>query len=181
MPYTGMTMIAISIRPQRQLGRAIAVIFLGAYVGCTPSSPESSGPTAKQRPITSRPSGTVTIEFRRAEWAPVEGLTPVQWPLTDKMIYLHPQSEATEADIAKAVAGLSREEDEQVVIRFTPAGGEKMARLYESHRDKPVAILVNGQTVCAFILKNRVSEYASISGGFTREQVDRIVNAINGQ
>ena len=105
-------------------------------------------------------------------------MIPAPSPQTGGTIYLHPEAEATNADIAEAAAGMNGTRHE-VLIRFTKAGGEKMARLYEIHRDRPVAILVNGRVVCAFRLNDRVTEFSAISGAFTAEEVDRIVEGIN--
>jgi preprotein translocase subunit SecD len=158
----------------RLLNQVAVVAVLGFVLGCSNRQPEPSPLPAEQSPD----PGKVTVEFRRAEMTPGENLTGVRSPQTGETIYLHPEVEVTSDDIAEAAAGMNGGRHE-VLIRFTKAGGEKMARLYEGHRDRPVAILVNGRVVCAFRLTERVTEFSSIHGAFTAEEVNRIVDGIN--
>lgn len=121
----------------------------------------------------------MTVEFRRAETTPEPGLVGVRWPQTGQTIYLHSDAELIAADIAEAIRGLGDDDRYEILIRFTKAGVEKMARLYETHRGKPIAILVNGRCVCGFTLLDRIDKWSSIAGGFTAEEVDRILDGIN--
>src|SRR5262249_10088097 len=132
--------MATNCNARRQLNRvtALAVLVLAiGFIAFLTRQPEQPPPGTEQNPA---PSGTdageftFTVEFRRAETVPGMGLTSVLWPQTEQTIYLHPEAEVTDADIAEAAAGLNRDRDRsrhEVLIRFTKAGGEKMARLYE--------------------------------------------------
>jgi preprotein translocase subunit SecD len=165
----------------RRPSRLTAVTVLGLALGCSTPQPESPQLHAEQSSAPpAADAGKVTIEFRRAETVPEEGLTRERCPQTGQTIYLHPEADVTHADIAEAAAGLNDGRDE-VLIRFTKEGAEKMARLHEAHRGKPVAILVNGKVVCAFLLADKITEWSAISGTFTREEVDRIVDRINAR
>jgi len=166
---------------RRRPSRVTAVTVLALGLGCSTPKPEPPQPPAEQSPAPpAADAGKVIVEFRRAETAPEEGLTRERCPQTGQTIYLHPEAEVTHADIAEAAAGLNDGQHE-VLIRFTKEGAEKMARLHEAHRGKPVVILVNGKVVCAFILADKIAEWSAISGAFTREEVDRIVDGINGR
>src|SRR5262245_33362260 len=98
----------------RRQSRISAAILLGLALGCSAPPPDpADGP------------GRVTVEFRRAEREPADGLTPVEWPQTGETIYLHPTAVAGNADIAKASHGYDGVRD-VLLLRFTKAGAEKM-------------------------------------------------------
>jgi preprotein translocase subunit SecD len=56
-----------------------------------------------------------------------------------------------------------------------------MAKLSEAHWGKPLAVLLDGEVVCAPVLTTPITEYAVFTGNFTREEVERIVKGINGK
>jgi hypothetical protein len=120
----------------------------------------------------------VTVEFRRAETKPADGLTEAAVVGSGQKVYLHKAAEITNTDIAKAFPGLSDDRKYEVHLQFTKDGAKKMAKLSEAHRGKPLAILVDGKVVCAPVLLDIITEYASISGSFTREEVERIAKGI---
>ena len=70
-----------------------------------------------------------------------------------------------------------------------------MAKLTAEHRNKPLAILVDGKVIGAPplaiqidgkvlgapVVRDTISQQAQITGNFTQEEVDRIVRGINGK
>jgi preprotein translocase subunit SecD len=122
----------------------------------------------------------VKVEFRRAETKPAEGLSEASVAGSGEKVYLHKAVEITNADIAKASPGLSADSRYEVIVRFTKEGAEKMAKLSEAHRGKPLAILVDGKVVCAPVLRDKITEYAAITGSFTQREAERIAKGIAG-
>ena len=102
-------------------GRAATAIALSlvliviACAGCAVPEPGASGPSS---------SKAVTIELRRAETAPGEGL--VEAVSGVETLYLHPSAELSNGDIAKARPTLASTGDQAIAISFTPEGAEKI-------------------------------------------------------
>jgi preprotein translocase subunit SecD len=122
----------------------------------------------------------VTLEFRRAETKLAEGLSEERVVGSDQKVYVHKAVELTNVDIVFAKPGLSRKSKYEILVRFSKEGAQKMAKLSEAHRGKPLAILVNGKVVCAPVLRDMITEWAAIDGSFTQEEVERICKEING-
>jgi hypothetical protein len=76
----------------------------------------------------------IKIEFHRAEKQPTAGLTEATAPDGRNVkIYLHPEAELTNADIAKATATTDSLGQPAVSVSFTAQGSEKMAKLTEEN------------------------------------------------
>jgi preprotein translocase subunit SecD len=140
--------------------------------------PLSAAQVSAEKPAV-KPS--VTVEFRRAENQPAEGLSEATVAGTTQMVYLHKSADATNVDIAEARAAVDNQQKPVVEITFTEEGAKKMAKLTAERQDKPLAILVDGKVVCAPVVRSTLSRVAQITGNFTQEEVDRIVRGINGQ
>lgn len=107
----------------------------------------------------------LTIEFRRAETAPAEGLKKADVRDSKQTVYLHPQAEVTLADVQEVVAVEDqRREQLAVSITLTRSGAKKMRTMTEGHLGKPLAIVVNGEVVLAPTIKDRLSSRIMISG-----------------
>jgi len=121
------------------------------------------------------------VEFRRAERKPAEGLTEAIVAGTADKVYLHKSADATNADIIEARAAEDGQQRPAVEIIFTKEGAKKMAKLSEQHKDKPLAILVDGKVISAPVVRAQFSERALIGGNFTKEEVARLVKGINSK
>ena len=121
------------------------------------------------------------IEFRRAESKPAEGLTEAMVAGTKDKVYLHKLADAGNDDIAEARAKEDGQGKPAVEIIFTREGAKKMAKLSEQHKDRPLAILVDGKVIAAPIVRAKFSERAIITGNFTQAEVDRLVKGVNGK
>ena len=148
------------------------VVVLGlAFLGCVAQS-RGAKPDAPPH---------VRVEFRRAESEPAEGLEEATVPSTGKKVYLHKEAEITNRDLAGARVTLDVRMEPAVEVRFTEGGRKKMARLSERQLLKPLAILVNGQVVCAPTVKAKFSDRALITGRFTQAEAERLAAGINGK
>ena len=123
----------------------------------------------------------VKVEFRRAETKSAEGLTEAIVVGTRDKVYLHKTADATNADIAEARAVVDDNNKTFIEITFTKEGAKKMAALSEAQRDKPLAILVDGKVISAPIVRAKFSARAQITGKFTKEEVEKLVKAINAK
>jgi preprotein translocase subunit SecD len=121
-----------------------------------------------------------SLEFRRAEMEPGEGLTEASVPGWQDPIYLHATADVTAADVAVARVVLENPDPNPwVELIFTADASRKMATVTEEHRGKRFAILLNGRVVSAPAVLARVSGRVQITGAFTRADADRLVSSIN--
>jgi preprotein translocase subunit SecD len=123
----------------------------------------------------------VKIEFRRAETKNADGLTPATIAGTEEKIYLHKGADATNADIAEARVGVDGAGNPTIEVTFTKEGAKKVEAMSEKHLDKPLAILIDGKVVSAPVVRAKLSGKAEITGTFTKEEVEKLVKAINGK
>jgi preprotein translocase subunit SecD len=121
----------------------------------------------------------VTVEFRRAETKPTDGLTEAKIEGTTEKVYITKKADATNADIAEAKVGVDGDANPAIDITFTKEGAKKMELLTENHRGKPLAIMIDGKVMSAPVVKKKFSTQAQITGKFTKEEVEKLVKAIN--
>jgi len=132
-------------------------------------------------PLAARPDEKpkVTVEFRRAETKAAEGLTEATIAGTTQKVYVPRKADATNADIAEAKVGVDGDSNPAIDIVFTKEGAKKMEALSERHKDKPLAIMIDGKVVSAPVVREKFSARAQINGRFTKEEVEKLVKAIN--
>ncbi len=147
------------------------VLFAVTCLGLTPWLPSAQA----DEPVKAK------LEFRRAETKPAEGLTEAMVLGQKDKIYLHKAAELTEADVAEVRVGMDRFSDPCIDITFTKKGAEKMAKLSESHIDKPLAILVEGKVISSPTVYSKFSDQAQITGRFTKEEAEKLVKAIKSK
>lgn len=123
----------------------------------------------------------VKLELRRAEKEPAEGLTEATVEGSKDKVYLHKTAELTNDDIAKAEVSEDERKQPCISITFTKEGSAKINKITEEHKNKPLAILVNGKVISAPVIKSVISDKAMITGKFTKEEVERIVKGIKGK
>ncbi len=124
----------------------------------------------------------IKFEFHRAETKPAEGLTESTVAGTNEKVYVYKFADITNQDIAEArIVKDDGPVSPAIKIIFTKEGAKKMAKLSEQHINKPLAIVVDGKVISAPIVKVRFSDQVLITGNFTKEQVDELVNGINGK
>ena len=124
----------------------------------------------------------VRFEVRLAEETPTLGLREVRLPDGGRTIYLHPQPVVTNSDIAQArVVEGDGGSAPGIGITFTADGAAKMLRATREHLNRPMAILLDGEVAMAPTVRSPMSTSATISGSFTRTEVERIVNGIVGR
>jgi preprotein translocase subunit SecD len=118
------------------------------------------------------------FEIRRAEAEPAEGLTKVTIVGGTRKVYVHNKAELTNDDVSEARAAPDEKERYAIVITFTKEGAKKMAQVTKDHKEKPLAIMVDGKVIAAPVVTSVISTTAFITGNFTKEQAENIAASI---
>jgi preprotein translocase subunit SecD len=121
------------------------------------------------------------LELHRAEDAPAEGLTESAVLGRPEKIYLHPEAELTNADIAGASVTTDDNGKPVVSVALTVDGAKKMAELSKSHLHKPLAIMLDGRVVLAPRIMSEMSGGVQINGNLTKEAAEKIAMGLNGK
>ena len=122
-------------------------------------------------------SAAMRFEVRLAEEQPVPGLLVAQIGTSKNAIYLHPEIVVNNDDVAQSWIS----EDGPgfgVALQFVPSGAERMRAATASHVGRPMAVLIDGAVVMAPIVRAPIGDLAMITGGFTREQAEKIADGI---
>ncbi len=152
--------------------RAITVAMLTAIIIATGPSPSIQ---AAETPV-------LLLEIRRAQWEPADGLQKAELPgPRRRVIYLHPKTELSNADVAQAMAGQTEGGHVAIDIVFTDAGAKKFGKLTAAHLNHPVAFLIDGKVVCAPVILSKLSRQAQIFGDFEQAEAERISDGIMGR
>jgi preprotein translocase subunit SecD len=121
----------------------------------------------------------VKVEIRRAEKEKAEGLTEATVEGTKEKVYLHKTAELTNADIADAK--VEGDKNPEIRVTLTKAGAEKMRKVTEEHRNKPLAIVIDGKVISAPVVRAVIGENVAITGNFTKEEAERIAKGLKGK
>jgi preprotein translocase subunit SecD len=122
-----------------------------------------------------------TVEIRRAETAPADGLTEAKVASTDEKVYLHKAAELTNEDIASARRTNDGLGGAAIEVILTEAGGKKMFKLTGQHLNKPLAVLLDGKVICAPIIRAKITDHAMLTGQFTAENIDQFVKSVGAK
>jgi preprotein translocase subunit SecD len=99
----------------------------------------------------------VSIELRLAEGAAGPGLVPARVYGAGKSVYLHPQVELSNRDIARVEATQTRIGKGLILdVWHTRAGAERMARLTAQHVGDSLAILINSVVVAVPAIQEKI-------------------------
>ncbi len=121
----------------------------------------------------------VGLEFRRAETKPAEGLEEATVPRSAEKIYLHKSAEVSAKDIAKA--SIEKQGGETALkLVFTREGMVKMEKLTKEHRDKPLAVLLDGKVLVAPVVRSTITDQALLNN-IGQAEMEKIVKGITGR
>jgi len=121
------------------------------------------------------------LQFRIGERQPGPGLTEMTVSGSKEKVYLREKVELSQADVAQASAEKTKERVE-IMLVFTDAGKEKLAKLTGENKGKLLCIVVEGKLVAAPIIKSSIpAGKAALTGNFSLEEAKRIVSAILGK
>jgi hypothetical protein len=125
-------------------------------------------------------AATVRFEVRLAEENPTSGSHQETIDQSGDTIYLHDEAVVTNSDIESA-AMMQNGSVFSVTVEFTAEGAEKMRLATQSHIDRRLAILVDGEVVAVPTIRSAVSTSAVINGRYTKAEAERIINGIRGR
>ena len=124
-------------------------------------------------------AAAVRFEVRLAETAFAPGLRPTPFAGSNRVIYVHAEPIVTNDDILRsAVVPNGDRSGFAVEVTFTAGGAARMQRATASHRNAPLALLVDGQVVAAPTLRGPISESALLTGNFTRAEAERLAEGM---
>jgi preprotein translocase subunit SecD len=121
------------------------------------------------------------VEIRRAEKSPGKGLTGATVVGSKEKVYLHKEAVMTNQDLARAELDEDATGRPAIQLYLTKEGAAKMEKLTGSHMDKPLGFLVDDRLFAAPTVRARISDKAFFTGGFSKQEAERIVKAINGK
>jgi preprotein translocase subunit SecD len=94
-------------------------------------------------------------------------------------VYLHEEVIVTNEDVARSrIVPGDGPSHFNIAVEFNAAGTQKMQQATADHVGRPVAVLIDGETVMAPTLRTPISTSALITGDYTRAEAERIVNGI---
>lgn len=124
----------------------------------------------------------VRFEVRLAETQPGAGLTQARVTGSGRTIYLHDEVVVTNADIERCTAVSGKAPSQyNIAVQFNSAGAEKMRVATLAHEGRPMAILIDGEVVMAPVIRSPVSRSAVITGDYSKEDAERIINGIGAR
>jgi TonB family protein len=145
----------------------LAVLMGGAAVGAARALPLDLGSIALAAQSGAR------LEIRLAESAPGAGLRAVSIPGSDRRVYLHATTLATDADVTNASV-IDMGGQFGIGVRFSNQASARMKAGTAAHLGKPVAIVLNGEVVSAPTLKSPITDSAVITGPFTAASAEEL-------
>jgi len=121
------------------------------------------------------------LQFRLGEREPGAGLTEMTVSGSKEKAYLREKVDLSQSDVAQASAQKAKTGVE-ITLVFTEAGKEKLAKLTRENNRKLLCIVVEGKLVAAPTIVTPIpGGKAALTGSFSLEEANRIVNAILGK
>jgi preprotein translocase subunit SecD len=134
--------------------------------------------SATQQP--SKPPSKVELRF--AETKPDDGLREVTIKGKIDRIYLHVEAVVTGAEVLEARVVSNQGSDFfEINIRFTEEGATKMAEATKGQIGKLLALVIDDHVIVAAQVTSIIKEECQITGQLTKEEAERIVNAIKSR
>jgi len=99
-------------------------------------------------------------------------------PGTEHKVYVATEPFASISDVSAAQAIEDASGQPAIEITFAPDSAKRIEKITQQHLSKPLAILVDGKLLNAPTIRERVTSAAVITGRFSREEAERIVQKI---
>ncbi len=125
----------------------------------------------------------IAIELRIAEEEPADALTKKIFSGRGRTetFYLHEEVLLTESDIVNASV-ITMQEHPAVEVIFSDTGRKKFAQITAQNINKHLAVLINGELVCAPVIRDTVrAGKAIINGDFSEEEARRIADSLGAR
>jgi len=128
-------------------------------------------------PLVFEARAEVRFEIRLAEDGPGPGLQEAKVAGSNKFVYLHDDVLLSNGDVTRTQLVESGGEY-RVGVEFSATAAERLRTASATHIGRPVAILIDDRVVMAPVLRSALGSAAEITGNFTREDAERIVQGI---
>ena len=161
----------MSLRRFAWTAAVLAILIGSAAVGAARALPLDFGALALQAQPSAR------LEIRLAETAPAAGLREASVPGSDRRIYLHATTLATDADVTSARVIDTRGQF-SIGVRFSDQAAARIRTSTTAHLGKPVAIILNGNVVSAPTLRAPISDSGIITGNFTAASAQGLADTL---
>jgi protein TonB len=136
---------------------ALTVVMGGAAIGAARALPLELPAFALQS------ARGAQLEIRLAETAPAAGLIEAAVAGSDRRVYLHPATLATDADVTSASV-IETGGQFGIGVRFSEAASARMLSGTTAHVGRPLAIVFNGNVISAPTVRAPVGDSAVLSG-----------------
>lgn len=126
------------------------------------------------------PLPVARIELRPAETEPGDGLEETVTSVTGQKLFLHPREKGLVGadDLSKAYVVIHADEGIEVILctEFTQSGQKKMEQLNQTHRGKPVVVMIDGKARRPSDPRMRQASNVelAIAAVFTREEAQML-------
>lgn len=122
------------------------------------------------------------ILFKIGESDPAPNLIKLTVDDSKRTVFVHPKAVLNNTHIASAKARKSEFGYHIIDLVFTKTGREILAKVTRKNIGKQLVIIINGRAVSAPQIRCEISEgKAVISGNFTKEKANSIVDGIMGK
>ncbi|MCA9756495.1 MAG: M48 family metalloprotease [Candidatus Eisenbacteria bacterium] len=127
------------------------------------------------------------LEIRATSTTPLDGYELYRVADGDGSLYLSPEVTLTDMDVQGAKldpvepsASGEEEDSPAIMIQFTKQGARAFAELTREHMGEQLAIVIEGRLVSAPTVRDEIqSGRAMVTGSFSREEAQRIVDGLN--
>jgi preprotein translocase subunit SecD len=150
----------------------VALLAYGVNSACAPAVGESDD---RDQGLSRKP---VHFELRLASDQPVDGWKRQTIAGSQYQIYLAPDVQITNADIARAWFQ-PRGEQYAVGLYFTEEGALKLASFTGKNIGKKAAMIVDGRVLSAPRIMAQISDRAEIHGDFTEQEARDLAAALD--
>ena len=120
-----------------------------------------------------------TIKLYLAYLEPADDLVEHTVVGSDRKVFVQKEPIATDADIETAQVIDDSNGQPAIQVTFKATSARRLGEVTERHRDQPLTVFVDGKLLSAPTIRERFTSKAVITGQFSREEANRIANAIN--
>ena len=129
--------------------RLVATLVAAASWGCSSEKKMNVNPDWKRVPV--------SIELRLAEGSPGPGLIPAAVYGQGKTVYLHPQAQLSNKDIARVEAVQTRIGKGLILeVWFTRAGAARIKEVTRQHIGDSLAVLIDSAVVSVPMIRQPI-------------------------
>lgn len=125
---------------------------------------------------------SVRFEVRLAETTPGPGLREAPVGTQAVVVYLHDEVVVTNDHVVSSrVVDRAGDGGVDVEVQLSAEGAARLRQATGAHIGRPMAVLIDGLVLMAPTVRSAVGEVGLISGGYARQEAERLVRGIGPQ